>query len=318
MGLPVNRFYIVSVMSCITFCALTYAPAGAVEVRGIGEEKVQSQTKFSAKNKKTDASCDAADATKHPSAPQQETRSCLVALPAIDRLRAGKDFSFVDVRSPEEFARFHIADSINVPLHLVKTKAFLKSQSFVLVNEGRSTADLEKTCSELKQAGFDRVAVMEGGLFGWYVSKRALQGDPVAQSRLNRMTPGELFEAHAGSAMSDWSVIDVSTPGKYKDMRPWLPVKVLAFPLKAKGDPIANIFSSILQQRKRNPRVKLLLIADDNETYDRIDSRLKKSGIAPSVLRLDRGFKGYREQVTKQVALWDQQKQPRRYSACRG
>lgn len=262
-------------------------------------------------DKKQDASCDSPVGAKN-------TRGCLLSLAVIDKLRNQKDFNFVDVRSPSEFDRYRIAGSINIPLHLVKTKVFLKSQPFVLVNEGRNTTDIEKACGELKQAGFTRVSVLEGGLFGWYVSKRELQGDPVAQARLNLMSAGELFEARAEHTMSGWAVIDVSTPGKYKDMHTWLPAKIITIPLKAKGNPIAKISSIILSQHKRSPKIKLLLVADDNDAYEQIDSRLKKSGIVPSLLHLDGGLKGYREYVTRQVALWEQQKQPRRYEACRG
>jgi len=246
---------------------------------------------------------------------QRRDRSCFVTLSATDKLSTKKDFSFVDVRPPAEYGLYRIAGSINIPLHLVKTKEFLKKLSVVLVNDGRSTIELENTCRELKQAGFDRVSVLDGGLLAWYAGNRPLEGDPIAQSKLNHMSSQELFEERT---MSDWTVIDASTPGKYKDMRPWLPANVIAIPLKAKGDPIARIASNIQQQRKRYPQGKLLLIADDDKAYARIDARLEKSGLDARVLRLDVGLSGYREQVEKQLALWSQQNQPRKYEACRG
>ena len=299
---------------CLSFSALAAAAVDNAGTHGSGAAELRAK----ASPKKADASCDAPDATKAPLPSQQKPGSCLVSLSALGKLRASPEFTLVDVRAPKEFDRYHIADSINIPLHLVKTKAFLKKQSVVLVNEGRSTIALEKTCADLKQSGFEQVAVLEGGLFGWQASKRALQGDPVAQSALNRMTAAELFEMYEGHAMSDWSVIDVSTPGKYKDMRAWLPATVTAVSLKAKGDPFAKISSDILKQRKKNPHLKVLMIADDNEAYERIDARLKKSGMAPGVLRLDAGYKGYREHVKKQVALWKEQQKPRRYAVCKG
>ena len=257
--------------------------------------------------KKPDASCDVQSTSKN-------LRSCLVSLSAVDKLRTQKEFNFIDVRSPAEYDHYRIAGSINIPLHLVKTKEFLKKNPVVLVGDGRSTVELEKTCGELKKSGFESVAVLDGGLFAWYVSKRPLEGNSIEQSKLNRMSAGELFEVRT---LPNWSVIDVSTPGKNKDIRSWLPTKVIAVPLKLKGNSIASISSDILQQRKKNPQDKLLLIADNNEIYERIDVQLKKSGIT-GVLRLDGGMKGYREHVTNQLALWSQQSRPRRYEACRG
>lgn len=312
----VNCLYFAAAVISMIFNTLAIAASSdAVGANGVGVSK--SPTKAAVK--KPEAACDAPDVSKNSSASQDKTynrnRSCLVSLSALDKLRAKKDFSLVDVRSPAEYDRYRIADSINIPLHQIKTKAFLKKMSVVLVNDGHSTTELQKTCGELKQAGFDRVAVLEGGLFAWQASKRALEGDPVAQSRLNRLSVEELFEARTAS---NWTVIDVSTQGKSKDIRRWLPAKVTAIPIKSKGDPVARISSVISQQRKRNPQERLLLIADDNEAYERIDVRLKKSGAAPNVLRLDGGVKGYREHVTRQLAIWDQQKQPRKYQACSG
>lgn len=311
----VNYLYFSVAVASMIFSTLAMAASSnAAGANGAGASKLPTK----ATTKKPEVACDTPDASKNSSASQDKTynrnRSCLVSLSALDKLRTKKDFSLVDVRSPAEYDRYRIADSINIPLHLVKTKEFLKKLSVVLVNDGRSTTELEKKCGELKQAGFDHVSVLEGGLFAWYVNKRALEGDPAAQSKLNRMTAEELFEERTAS---NWSVIDVSTPGKSKDMRRWLPAKVTAIPIKSKGDSVARITSAISQQRKQNPQGRLLLIADDDVAYDRIDARLKKSGIAPSVLRLDGGLKAYREHVTKQLAIWDQQKQPRRYQACR-
>lgn len=296
---------------CISFSVLSsLASAETVGVHGVVGANSNNKTTLI---KKPDAACDA------PS-PSKNSRSCLVSLSATDKLRAQKGFSFVDVRSPAEFDRYRIAGSINIPLHLVKTKEFLKKLPVVLVNDGRSTTELEKTCAELKQIGFERVSILDGGLFAWYTNKRALEGDPVAQSKLNRMSAEELFESRSSSS---WSVIDVSTQKKDKEIISWLPAKVIAIPFKSKlkGDSISRISAAVLQQHKKNPQGKLLLIADDNDVYEQIDAKLKKSGVTSGVLRLDGGIKGYREHVKNQQAIWsqqNQQNQPRRYQACRG
>lgn len=246
-------------------------------------------------------------------------RSCLITLAEMDKMSAKSDFSLVDVRSTEEFDKFRIAGSINIPLHLIKTKTFLKKFSVVMVNDGRSTAELENACRELRQSGFTRLAVLDRGLFGWSLSKRPVAGDTADQKKLNRTAPRELFEERA---MADWSVIDISTPGKYEDMHRWLPGKVVKIPLagkpKSKSDPVAQIASGIAQQRKLNPQSRLLLIADDEQASQRIEQQLQKNGHMSGVLRLDGGFEAYQKYVFDQQAIWREQNKPQGYAICRG
>ena len=258
---------------------------------------------------KKDASCD-------PPALKKNFTSCLISPMATDKLRIRSDFNLVDVRSPAEYGLFRIAGSINIPLHLVKTKGFLKKQTVVLVNEGRNTSELEKICGELKQSGFERVSVLGGGLFAWNAGKRGLEGDPAGLSKLNRMPVGELFEMRASS---DLTVIDVSTPTKDKRMRTWLPAMVVVVPYKSKADAdsMARISSAIMQARKKSPQGRILLIADNNNVYERIDAKLRSKDLS-SVMKLDGGIHTYFEHVTNQLEIRSQQNQPRRYEACRG
>lgn len=258
---------------------------------------------------KSDASCDV---------PVISNKSCLVSLSTTDGLRAKKDFSFVDVRSSTEFDQYHIVGSINIPTHLLKTKEFLKNTHAVLLDDGRNTIELEKTCHELRRNGFEQVSVLDGGLFAWNASQRPLEGDPLEISKLNLLTVNELFEIRSVDSLL---VLDITTAGAGKDMRTWLPKKITSIPYRAKGGSILKISNFIQEARKKNPQKKLLLIADSNEFYAQIDVKIKPTGAASGVLRLDGGIKGYKDHVTKQMALWRQediQNQPRKYEACRG
>ena len=152
-------------------------------------------------------------------------------------------------------------------------------------------------------------------MFAWHASKGQLEGDPVAVSMLNHMSANELYEERN---KPNWYVIDVTTPGKYKNMKGWLPAKMISVPFAAKGDSISKIVTTISMQRKRYPQTKILLIADDNNIYAQIDARLQKSSAASGYLRLEGGIRGYQEHIARQMALWSEQNKPRRYEACRG
>lgn len=293
----------------LTFSSLVSASADAVSAHEVVTAKSLAKT---LKNK-PDTKCDEPDASQIEAL--NLNRGCLVPLSSIDKLRGQKDFSFVDVRSPAAYDHYHITGSINIPLHQVRTKEFLKKLSVVMVNDGRSTGDLEKTCIELKQAGFNRVSVLEGGLYAWRANKRTLEGDPIAQTKLNRMSADELIEERTKPNLY---VIDISTQGKHKDLNAWLPAKIISVPMKSTSDSIARVASIVLKQRKINPRSRPLLIADDNTTYELIDAKSKKSSVTNDILRLDGGINGYREIVKRQLALWSEQNKPRRYDACKG
>lgn len=245
------------------------------------------------------------------SSPSKSSGGCLTLLSEIDKRPALDEINFIDVRLPEEYARYHIAGSINIPLHMIRTKEFLKTTPLMLVNDGRCTSELESTCRELKQAGFKSVSVLDGGLFAWHASQRPLEGDPIELSRLGHMSAEELFEVRA---LANWTVIELSASRRNNDIRSWLPANVITLPLNS----ITSVSSTILRLRKKNPQVKILLMADGDDTYRRVDAQLEKSGIASRVLYLDGGIKGYRAHVKNQLALWKQQNQPRRYEACRG
>lgn len=243
--------------------------------------------------------------------PSKSSGGCLTLLSEVDKRHALDDINFVDVRLPEEYARYHIAGSINIPLHMVRTKEFLKIIPVMLINDGRCTIELENTCRELKQSGFKNVSVLDGGLFAWHASQKPLEGDLIELSRLSHMSAEELFEVRAST---NWTVIEMSASGKNNDIRSWLPANIITVPVNS----MATVSSTVLHLRKKNPQVKILLMADGDDTYQRVDAQLKKSGIASGVLHLDGGIKGYRAHVKNQLALWKQQNQPRRYEACRG
>lgn len=264
-----------------------------------------------------DLSCAASELPDQPNS-KAISHDCFISLSTMDKLRAQGSLHIVDVRSPEQFNRFHIANSINIPEYLIKTKNFLRQSHFVLVNEGRNLNSLRNTCEELRQSGFSNATVLEGGLFSWNANNRSLEGDVEGSLSLNRLSASELFESRLSP---NWFVIDVSSSDNKKDVIKWLPAKVTTLPLTKKFNSVTAIMSVIQEQRKINHSSQILLIGNDDAAYERIDVQLKSKGMASGVLRLSGGIGSYREHIGKQLALWNQQKkqnQPRKYEICRG
>jgi rhodanese-related sulfurtransferase len=78
--------------------------------------------------------------------------------------------TFVDVRSPENYAEGHIQGARNVPLEKIKageTKSLekLKDAPIVLVCDHGNTA--KQGAVALEKAGFSQASVLQGGMFAW-------------------------------------------------------------------------------------------------------------------------------------------------------
>jgi rhodanese-related sulfurtransferase len=87
----------------------------------------------------------------------------------------------IDVRSPDEYAKAHVAGSINVPLDTVRRAAGeLKTFPKVIVvcNKGikaRQAAEI------LEEVGLKEVFVLEGGIEAWKAAHRPLAADPATE-----------------------------------------------------------------------------------------------------------------------------------------
>jgi rhodanese-related sulfurtransferase len=246
--------------------------------------------------------------------PRSPDRACLVGVAEAEKIRLKLNSQFVDVRSPAEYERARIADSINIPLHLVKTKPFLRTVNVVLVDHGRGSAELAQYCLQLKEAGFRSVAVLDGGLYAWQQAGKPLAGDPQAQARLDRMSAAELF---AERLYTGWLVVDATTKGIPADLRKWLPGNIAPARHKAASEQAAAIRSLVARQRQANPRLNVLVVADADARYERLEAALSKGRPGP-LLYLDGGLTAYRAYVERQVAMWAQQHQPPRFPSCRG
>jgi rhodanese-related sulfurtransferase len=95
----------------------------------------------------------------------------------------------VDVRGEESFKKIHIPDSINVPLHFIKTKGYLKNIHVILVNRGYEQNRLLHQAELLNKKGFE-IVVLSGGLAAWsQLGGKLTVRDPAGQSHLHTVDP---------------------------------------------------------------------------------------------------------------------------------
>ena len=72
---------------------------------------------------------------------------------------------------------------------------------------GYAGSELETLCTSLRAAGFSQVAILDGGLNAWRQQVGTLDGDPLAQLALNRITPEQFFPERD---YNHWAILDLS------------------------------------------------------------------------------------------------------------
>ncbi|MFT7222636.1 MAG: rhodanese-related sulfurtransferase [Cellvibrionaceae bacterium] len=86
------------------------------------------------------------------------------------------NYQWIDVRPEQDFANVHINGSINLPPHIIKTKNYLKQRPLLILDHGASYRRLLRLCSELKQAGFEQVNILKGGINAAVASGQSVHG----------------------------------------------------------------------------------------------------------------------------------------------
>lgn len=248
-----------------------------------------------------------------PGGVKKRSPSCFIAVDAAMKEVAHRRALLIDVRDAAAFEQFRIPGSLNLPLHAVKTKPFLKTNALVLVDEGQSPSELQAACLNLKKSGFTKVAVLKGGLKAWRDHDGRLEGQALEQDKLNTISPAQLFKE---AAYDDWLILSVAAVKK-TELRKLLPH---AEPLGAAHQKMALTarVKAVAANRKLPASHLNVVVVDDNGSQqERINAIAKRQDLK-NVLYLDGGLQGYREFLKSQTAVWHRIDNPPRQQACRG
>jgi rhodanese-related sulfurtransferase len=212
----------------------------------------------------------------------------------IKDMGGNKALFLIDARNKVKFDQFRIPGSINIPLYAIKTKAALRTGFLVLINEGHSYGQLEKTCRQLREAGF-KASVLAGGLNRWRQVGGRLEGDPFAKKELNKIMPRAWFQE---KKYKNWVVVDVSEDGKGKELIPWS----VTLPFTDDPAQFRGKLADVIAGSEKDPLLSVLIVNEDGQGYDQIEKTMKKTGIK-NLFFLKNGFKGYRKFLEDQVLM---------------
>jgi rhodanese-related sulfurtransferase len=205
-----------------------------------------------------------------------------------------KKFVLVDVRPAADFGKYRIAGSLNIALHALKTKAYLKAGPMVLVNEGFVVAPLVRICRALNQAGF-RATILAGGLKAWQQKGGRVVGDPFAMTQMSRITPRQLLweKGHIGLVMADAS-------GTHSSGSEELFPEARHLSL-IKNRKASEALKDLVEAADADPFYKLVIITAGDRENDRIERRLADQGVG-RVFFLEGGLPAY-ETYLEQMQL---------------
>lgn len=84
---------------------------------------------------------------------------------------------WVDVRNEAAHRQCRIPGSLQIPLHAVKTKGFLKGRRVIVLDAGDGSRAVEDECRRLRERGFSNLAIWYGGMNAWHRLGGAVEGD---------------------------------------------------------------------------------------------------------------------------------------------
>jgi rhodanese-related sulfurtransferase len=215
-----------------------------------------------------------------------------------------KKIDLVDVRPSADFEQYRIPGSLNIPLHAVKTKSFLKARPIVLLNEGYLVSALAQACEELNAAGF-RAAILDGGLYAWQEKGGQIIGDPFAQAGLSRISPMALALERGHAHHFYVQITDEQIP---KENHP-VP-EAIHIPLLAEQGP--EQLKRIIEENSALPFFNIAVLTAEGLENDRIERRLRQAGIQ-RVFFLEGGLVAYVKELENAI-LAQQPRQQRTFT----
>ncbi len=208
--------------------------------------------------------------------------------------RADRTMLLIDVRPRAKVEKNAIPGAIHIPLHFIRTKAFLKTRPFVLVNEGFGFHTLADECGRLKAAGF-RPAILEGGLNLWRRKGGPLAGDPFALANLDAIAPRDFFQE---KDMANTLVLDIS--GERSAESAGLAPRAVHAPLSGPAEKVVSDFGKAVATHAETTRPTVLIFDQTGLGYDNIRRALAKTEM--NLFFLEGGLTAYKRYLSDRVA----------------
>lgn len=216
----------------------------------------------------------------------------------------------IDTRNKTHYHKVSIPGSLNIPLHALKTKAFLKNKNIILINDGSNSIGLNQVCHELRHSGI-QVQVVTGGLTSWLKLSHTNSNDTLALAELDQMSP-ELF--YYELLLSDNLLVSLTESSSGLD--PLFKYKTHTIYSQQNIHSVVTQLKSLLRKK---PMTQRLFLYDQNGSLSPKLKELLKEQLREPVFYLKGGAVAYHKFRQKQLAMLKRLKYPpQTLYRCRG
>jgi rhodanese-related sulfurtransferase len=203
---------------------------------------------------------------------------------------------YVDTRNEKEFLAAHIPSSINIPLHFVKAKMYLKGMKTILINQGYNLEQLRREGKVMQQRGFD-VAVLAGGIAAWQQQGQPLENEDFGEQDFSLIPAVDLLHRNSSSFFS--LLVDISLADQQEEEKQSVfPGTVIRHPVRGKED--ASKLLDVIRNHDLDERDSILIL-EENGDYSQLKYLAQQC--RPTVFFLQGGLKEYQRQLERQRAM---------------
>jgi rhodanese-related sulfurtransferase len=217
----------------------------------------------------------------------------------LHKIRTKQKIMLVDTRESSEFDKYRIPCSINLPLHVIKRKNYLKNNELVIIHKGYHYDILEKECEKLDKLGF-KVWILNGGLSNWIRRNGPMEGDLNACLVSNRIPP---IGFHTVKNREDWVLIGAFGAQKIPEYSILFSnTRIHIIDEINNNEQLVYNLKKILDKYKSCQFISLLIFDKNGNNYDNtviIDHKLSFTNF----YYLKGGFGAYQEFIKEQNAM---------------
>ena len=214
----------------------------------------------------------------------------------LRKLKQKQPITLIDIRGAREYERLKIPGSLNISLHTIKTKTYLKPSLIVLINKGFGYSKLEAEGRRLVELGF-KVSILDGGLPAWKRKGGPLVGDLFALNDIKTVSPRVFFRE---KDYENTLAVDIS-PQRTEASSQLIPYAKQLPILEDADEPLKEL-RQLVAKYKNKSFFSVLIFNASGEQYTKAEKILSRMGL--DAFYLQSGLDGYHKYLESLLLSW--------------
>ena len=189
---------------------------------------------------------------------------------AMQLKKKNHKYQIIDIRKNQEFNKVHIPGSINIPLHFIKSKRYLKKKTIIIIDKGFFYRQIIEECKKLKSQNFD-VRILNGGLNTWLVKNLPIKGSVFSQEEFFLIDPRKVYQEQSIHPILFVDSSEKKAPSKN--------LKTIFSNIISLDTKPQQSFEEIVKFNKLNPFGSILVFNNFGEDYNELWNQMLSKGI---------------------------------------